>query len=96
MVIAPRHDCSTGWRTQRRCVEVVVAQAIFRKAVNVRRIRQAAEGPQMSKARVVEQEYNDVGRAGRWFGLGGPPFLGFSIRFGDFSFKFLAVLFEGF
>jgi hypothetical protein len=49
-------------------VEVVVAKAIFRQAVDVRRINQAAEGTQMAEARVVEQEYDGVGRAGRWFG----------------------------
>jgi hypothetical protein len=68
VVIATRHDGSTGWRTQSRGVEVVVAKAIFRKAVNVRRINQAAEGTQMTEACVVEQEYNDVGCAGRRLG----------------------------
>jgi len=47
-------------------MEAVVAQALCRKLLHVRRRNSTAENAELSEANVVEQDQDDVGRALGW------------------------------
>jgi hypothetical protein len=76
-------------------VEVVVTQAVLGQTVDVRGIDQTAEAPEMREAGVVQQEDDDVGRAGRGLRAGRPPLLGVLVTLGDLAPELLPVLPEG-
>src|SRR5262249_36216231 len=50
-------------RTQRRCMEPIVAQSLRRELLHVRRGNSTAEYAELAEADVVEQDEHDIGRA---------------------------------
>ena len=61
MVAAGEHG-RAGGRAQRGGVELVVAQAARSNGVEARCVHRAAEGSERTKAHIVEQHEQDVGR----------------------------------
>ena len=64
-------------------MEVVEAHAVVRKRVDIRRIDQGTEAPDLGEADVVEQEDDDVGCILVGELIFRPPLLRVAIAFGD-------------
>src|SRR5262245_37369125 len=59
-MVASRNQRSAGWRTERGGVEHVVAQAIVRNPLKVRRLDGSAECAARSKSNVVRQDQKNI------------------------------------
>jgi hypothetical protein len=63
LVIAPGEQCGAGRRTNRSCMEAVVADALVRKPRECRCVSKAAEGVRHAEASVVDEYDQHVRRA---------------------------------
>ena len=62
VMVASGQDAGARRRAERRRVHVVVAQAVRRQAVDIRRLDRAAVTAKLAKAGVVQHDEEDVGR----------------------------------
>ena len=64
-MIAPSYDAGSGGRAQRCRVHVIIAQAVRRQRVQVRRLNEATETAQMPKTSIIKDNEQHIRCA--WF-----------------------------
>src|SRR5579872_4502470 len=78
-MVAPGEQRGAGRRTQRRGMEIGVAQTTLGEAIDVRRIDGRTVAAEMREAGIVEQDDDDVRRSIAWLRQIRPP----RLRLGD-------------
>jgi hypothetical protein len=73
VVVAAGEEAGTRWRAEGGGVEVRVAEPVGREAVEHRRVEVGAEAAELRETDVVEDDEEDVRRAGRRLAARRPP-----------------------
>ena len=68
-------------------MKIIETQAVGRKPIDVRRFDQGTEAPDLRKADVIEQEYDNVWGVFIRLFVVRPPLFGILVAFGNYSAK---------